>query len=125
MISRTTESENAATGAHDRVEFAGVPVGHHAQPDNFNLELFEYQVTQPDTESAARMLLLLLEQLDRHYGQWGPLFSAYAPGVAPAGLNRQLCTRIAGAVTTLFSRPDFTVSDSGYVQLMNLHRWLA
>lgn len=125
MISRTTESENAATGAHDRVEFAGVPVGHPAQPDNFNLELFEYQVTQPDTESAARMLLLLLEQLDRHYGQWGPLFSAYAPGVAPAGLNRQLCTRLAGAVTTLFSRPDFTVSDSGYVQLMNLHRWLA
>ncbi|EAO7619272.1 cobalt ABC transporter permease, partial [Salmonella enterica] len=40
-------------------------------------------------------------------------------------MNRQLCTRIAGAVTTLFSRPDFTVSDSGYVQLMNLHRWLA
>ncbi|EAW1478402.1 cobalt ABC transporter permease [Salmonella enterica subsp. enterica serovar Thompson] len=107
------------------MEFIGVPVGHHAQPDNFNLEQFEYWVTQPDTEQAARMLLLLLTQLDNHYGQWGPRFSAYAPGVPPASLNRQLCTRIAGAVTMLFSRPGFTVSDNGYVQLMNLHRWLA
>ncbi|ELD2659631.1 cobalt ABC transporter permease [Salmonella enterica] len=91
----------------------------------FNLEQFEYLVTQPDSEPAARMLLLLLTQLDSHYGQWGPQFSAYAPGGMQPGLNRQLCTRIAGAVTTLFSRPDFTVSDDGYVRLMSLHRWLA
>ncbi|EIS1622212.1 TPA: cobalt ABC transporter permease [Salmonella enterica subsp. enterica serovar Sandiego] len=125
MTSRTSEAENTTTGTHDRVEFVGVPVGHNAQPDNFNLEQFEYQVTQPDTEQAARMLLLLLTQLDNHYGQWGPRFSAYSPGTALEGLNPVLCTRIAGAVTTLFSRPDFTVSDEGYVQLMNLHRWLA
>ncbi|EIQ4461829.1 cobalt ABC transporter permease [Salmonella enterica] len=125
MTSRASEAENTTTGVPDRVEFIGVPVGHHAQPDNFNLEQFEYWVTQPDTEQAARMLLLLLTQLDNHYGQWGPRFSAYAPGVPPASLNRQLCTRIAGAVTMLFSRPGFTVSDNGYVQLMNLHRWLA
>ncbi|WP_139761639.1 hypothetical protein [Salmonella enterica] len=37
---------------------------HLSQPDNFNLEQFEYQVTQPDTESAARMLLFVLTQLD-------------------------------------------------------------
>ncbi|ECL7455490.1 glycosyltransferase, partial [Salmonella enterica subsp. enterica] len=107
------------------MEFVGVPVGHHTQPDNFNLEQFEYQVTQPDTELAARMLFFLLEQLDSNYGQWGPQFSAYSPGTALEGLNPVLCTRIAGAVTTLFSRPDFTVSDGGYIQLMNLHRWLA
>ncbi|HAT1684943.1 TPA: cobalt ABC transporter permease [Klebsiella oxytoca] len=94
-------------------------------PDRFNLELFEWQVTQPDTELPARALCLLLEQLDQHYGQWGPQFSAYAPGVSPGGLNRHLCTRLAGAVTTLLSRPDFQVSDGGYVRLMNLHRWLA
>ncbi|EAS6987063.1 hypothetical protein AABG87_003718 [Salmonella enterica] len=82
------------TGATDRVVFVGVPVGHLPQPDNFNLEQFEYQVTQADTESAARMLLFMLTQLDRHYGQWGPQFSAYAPGVADTGLNRQLCTWI-------------------------------
>ncbi|EDM7409311.1 cobalt ABC transporter permease [Salmonella enterica subsp. enterica serovar Sandiego] len=105
--------------------FVDVHVGHLPQPDNFNLEQFEYQVTQADTESAARMLLFMLTQIDLHYGQWGPQFSSYAPGVADTGLNRHLCTRIAGAVTTLFSRQDFTVSDGGYVRLMNLHRWLA
>ncbi|EPM1934609.1 cobalt ABC transporter permease [Salmonella enterica] len=94
-------------------------------PDIFNLELFEYQVTQSDAEPAARMLRLLLAQLDRHYGLWGPVFSRYAPGVSAEGVNRHVCTRIAGAITTLFSRPDFIVSDSGYVQLMDLHRWLA
>ncbi|EEL2512902.1 cobalt ABC transporter permease [Salmonella enterica] len=125
MTSRTSEAENTTTGTHSRGEFFSVAVGHHAQPDNFNLEQFEYQVTQPDTEQAARMLLFLLEQLDRNYGQWGPRFSAYSPGTALEGLNPVLCTRIAGAVTTLFSRPDFTVSEEGYVQLMNLHRWLA
>ncbi|EHU7088927.1 cobalt ABC transporter permease [Salmonella enterica] len=125
MNSRTSAVEKTATGVPDRVEFVGVPVGHHTQPDNFNLEQFEFQVTQPDTELAARMLFFLLEQLDSNYGQWGPQFSAYSPGTALEGLNPVLCTRIAGAVTTLFSRPDFTVSDGGYIQLMNLHRWLA
>lgn len=125
MTSRASAAENIVTGIPDRVEFVGVPVGHPAQPDRFNLEQFEYLVTQPDSEPAARLLLLLLTQLDSHYGQWGPQFSAYAPGVMQPGLNRQLCTRIAGAVTTLFSRPDFTVSDDGYVRLMSLHRWLA
>lgn len=125
MTSRISEVENTATDVRDLVEFIGVPVGHPAQPDMFNLEQFEYLVTQPDSEPAARMLLLLLTQLDSHYGQWGPQFSAYAPGVPPEGLNPVLCTRIAGAVTSLFSRPDFTVSDDGYVRLMSLHRWLA
>lgn len=125
MTSRTEPAEKKTTCATDRVAFVGVPVDHLSQPDNFNLEQFEYQVTQPDTESAARMLLFVLTQLDCHYGQWGPQFSAYTPGTSLEGLNPVLCTRIAGAVTTLFSRPDFTVSDGGYVQLMNLHRWLA
>ncbi|EAM5972427.1 hypothetical protein EQV05_25410, partial [Salmonella enterica] len=80
MTSRTSAAENTTTGIHDRVEFVGVPVDHHVQLHNFNLEQFEYQVTQPDTEQAARMLLFLLEQLDSNYGQWGPQFSAYSPG---------------------------------------------
>ncbi|WP_227744169.1 hypothetical protein [Hafnia paralvei] len=78
MASRTLEAEKTITGTLDRVEFVGVPVGHHTQPDNFNLEQFEYRVTQPDIEQAARMLLLLMTEVDNHYGQWGPRFSVYA-----------------------------------------------
>ncbi|HAK3334422.1 TPA: cobalt ABC transporter permease, partial [Salmonella enterica] len=91
----------------------------------FNLEQFEWRVHTEQTELACRELVFLLGELDRHYGQWGDAFRAFAPGQTPAGLNRHLCTRLAGAITTLFSRPGFSISDTGYVQLMNLHRWLA
>lgn len=120
-------------GNDDQVEFVGVPATGRdnvspqplSNPELFNLEHFEYLVTQPDTEVAARALRLLLEQLDCHYGQWGPVFSCYAPGVLSEEVNVHVCTRLAGAITTLFSRPGFHVSHDGFVQLMNLHRWLA
>lgn len=128
------QTETTTQNMHDgQVEFVGVPQSGvnstSPQPlsnsELFNLEHFEYLVTQPDTEVAARALRLLLEQLDHHYGLWGPVFSGYAPGMFPEELNRHVCTRLAGAITTLFSRPGFQVSHDGFVQLMNLHRWLA
>ncbi|EAT4156853.1 cobalt ABC transporter permease [Salmonella enterica] len=91
----------------------------------FNLEQFEWRVHTEETELACRELVFLLNELDRAYGQWSDRVRAYAPGQLSGTLNRHLCTRIAGAVTTLFSRPGFSISDTGYVQLMNLHRWLA
>ncbi len=73
MTFRTSEAENTTTETHDRVVFVGVVVDHHAQPDIFNLEPFEYLVTQPDTEQAARMLLLLLTPLDNHWTDPAPV----------------------------------------------------
>ncbi|ELM7275665.1 cobalt ABC transporter permease [Salmonella enterica] len=93
--------------------------------DNFCLERFEWQVQSGQTETAARELVFLLRQLDGHYGNWGAAFSAYAPGQRGENVNTHLCTRLAGSITTLFSHPGFSVSDEGYVQLMDLHRWLA
>ncbi|MCZ5593405.1 cobalt ABC transporter permease [Escherichia coli] len=91
----------------------------------FRLETFEWQVHQGLNEEAARALVSLLQMLDRHYAQWGDGFSAWAPGLTAEELNTHICTRIAGAVTALFSRPGFRVSDSGFEELMNYHRWLA
>lgn len=93
--------------------------------DNFQLEKFEWQAVAGDTELACRQLVFLLRKLDENYGLWGNAFQAHAPGGIPDELNCHICTRIAGAVTALFSRPNFTISDEGYVLLMNLHRWLA
>lgn len=91
----------------------------------FSLERFEWEVQAGGAEQACRELVFLLGQLDQHYGQWGGAVTAYAPGETEMSVNAYLCTRLAGAITTLFSRPGFTVSDEGYVRLMNLHRWLA
>ncbi|ENI8089365.1 cobalt ABC transporter permease [Salmonella enterica] len=93
--------------------------------EHIALESFEASVHQDNYEQAARVLLFTLEQLDKHYGQWGTYFSAYVPGQTSSEVNVHLCTRLAGAITTLFSRPDFNISDEGYIQLMGYHRWLA
>lgn len=91
----------------------------------FCLEEFEYHVHRGTVEDAARELLFLLNQLDRSYGQWGEYFQGYAPGQDSESTGPHLCTRLAGAITTLFCRADFSVSDNGFQQLMAFHRWLA
>lgn len=91
----------------------------------FELEQFEFLASRGEVESAARQLTLLLKQLDDNYAQWGDsvVVRSSLSGIHPT--NRHLCTRIAGAITTLFCRPDFSVSDNGFRLLMGLHRWLA
>ncbi|EFE8234379.1 cobalt ABC transporter permease [Escherichia coli] len=91
----------------------------------FRLETFEWQVHQGLNEEAARSLISLLKLLDSNYAQWGTGFSAWAPGLTEEEVNPHLCTRIAGSITALFSRPGFMVSDSGFAEMMNYHRWLA
>ncbi|WP_115431217.1 cobalt ABC transporter permease [Escherichia coli] len=92
---------------------------------HFRLETFEWQVHRGQNEEAARELFTLLQMLDASYAQWGAGFSAWAPGLPGDEVNPHLCTRLAGAITTLFSRPGFMVSDEGFAELMNYHRWLA
>ncbi|HBI5523678.1 TPA: cobalt ABC transporter permease [Salmonella enterica subsp. enterica serovar Welikade] len=108
---------------HDGVVVS--PEGSQPAISMFHLESFEWRVHTEETEQACRELVFLLGELDRAYGKWSEHILAWAPGQRPETLNRHLCTRIAGAVTTLFSRPGFSVSDEGYTRLMNLHRWLA
>lgn len=93
--------------------------------EQFSLETFEWEVQAGSAEQACRALVFLLGQLDSHYGKWGDCVTAYVPGETAVSVNAHFCTRLAGAVTTLFSRPGFSVSDEGYARLMNLHRWLA
>ncbi|WP_139817117.1 cobalt ABC transporter permease [Escherichia coli] len=104
---------------------AGTPSPTELAGLTFRLETFEWQVHRGHNEDAARELISLLQLLDRHYAQWGPGFSAWAPGVQGEEINPHICTRIAGGITALFSRPGFMVSDSGFETMMNYHRWLA
>lgn len=118
-------NKSAEPGLPEQATDAGTNPADVAAVNSFSLEAFEWQAQSGDTEPACRALLFLLNQLDRFYGQWGADFHFCAPDLPEDALNRHLCTRLAGAITTLFSRPGFSVSDDGYVQLMNYHRWLA
>ncbi|HAY0261775.1 TPA: cobalt ABC transporter permease [Escherichia coli] len=92
---------------------------------SLNLEHFEWLVNQNEHEPAARYLLRILAELDKNYAEWGAYFSAHTPGLISTEINENICTRLAGAITTLFSRPGFNISDNGFVEMMNFHRWLA
>lgn len=125
-------SHNNVRGAGDDTRELATTERSCAEDNNmpaitmFTLENFEWLVQNRDnTEKACQMLLFLLNQLDEHYGQWGECVTAYTPGLHPESLNRHICTRLAGAISTLFSRPGLVISDNGYTRLMNYHRWLA
>lgn len=111
--------KNAASSISDTENQQG-----SAEITRFQLEQFEYLVNTDQQELAARELLFLLHQLDNNYGLWGDKVNAFVPGQTELTLNAHVCTRLAGAITTLFSRPQFNISDDGFAQLMNLHRWL-
>ncbi|EHQ9014888.1 cobalt ABC transporter permease [Escherichia coli] len=92
---------------------------------DLNLEYFEWLVNSDEYETAARYLLRILSELDKNYANWGPCFSAHTPGLIATEANENICTRLAGAITTLFSHPRFNISDNGFVEMMGFHRWLA
>ncbi|MGL4861474.1 MAG: hypothetical protein ACRC5A_17425, partial [Enterobacteriaceae bacterium] len=94
-------------------------------PKIFNLERFEYLVNINAQEEATNELLFLLSQVDNYYGQWGGQVTANTNSVSAGEINQHVCTRLAGAITTLFSRPNFGLTEEGFIKLMLFYRWLA
>lgn len=100
------------------------PLNNPLWPTHFQLEAFEALVNTHQYEDAGRQLTFILNQLDEQYGEWGTTVSALTH-VPQDKLNIHLCTRLAGAITTLLSNPGFNLSLEGYRNLMGVHRWLA
>ena len=101
------------------------PVRDNALIDRFELEKFEYLVATREQETAGRQLVFLLNQIDAAFGGYGDKFQASASGSSSSEITVHLATRLAGAITSLFSDPAFHVTEDGFKQLMGLHRWLA
>lgn len=95
------------------------------KPGDFSLERFERLAYGRRHEEAAREMMSLLALLDRRYGALGRLGDSPG-GAAPAELrDAHFATRIAGALTAMFSDPGFHLSFGGFRQLVVWHRWLA
>ena len=97
--------------------------------DSFSLERFEYLCYSRQHETAARELARLLKMLDANYGRLDTSFMSVrskAIDMMPEALRDQhLLSRIAGAVSVLFSDPAFHISPDGFGQLIVFQRWLA
>ncbi len=91
------------------------------RPAEFSLSYFEFLVCTRRYEAAGRMLIFLLEELDAHYGRW----DVFSLNQQPQQQQEHYCNRLAAAIGNLFSDPGFIISDTGFLQLINFHRWIA
>lgn len=91
----------------------------------FSLTRFEYHAYRREHERAGQEFIALLRLLDRHYGQTGPGFQATVQvSLAGLDLDTHLLTRLASAVTALFTDPSTRLSPEGFSQLIHWHRWI-
>lgn len=87
----------------------------------FDLIGFEQVVYGRQHEAAARRLRDLLGAVAQSHGLAGLL------GCTPASCeaDAQLVNRLASAISALFADPAFELSELGYFEILNWHRWLA
>jgi glycosyltransferase involved in cell wall biosynthesis len=95
---------------------------------DFQLEKFECLAYSRQHELAMQELLKLLQMLDCGYGSFNENFSSctiLAMQVNSDLIDLHILTRIAAATTALFSDPEFHFSETGFIQVIQYHRWLS
>lgn len=92
--------------------------------DLFSLERLEHFAYSRQSEPAAREMLKLLTHLDTHMGQLGDVGNMPSGEYSADQRDAHFATRIASAVTAMFSDPAFELSDLGFQQLIYLQRWM-
>jgi hypothetical protein len=95
---------------------------------DFQLEKFECLAYSRQYEPAMQELLKLLQMLDGGYGSLNENFSSVtiqAMQVSSDLIDLHILTRIAAATTALFSDPEFHFSETGFIQVIQYHRWLS
>lgn len=94
---------------------------------DFQLEKFECLAYSRQYELAMQELLKLLQMLDSGYGSFNENFSSctiQAMQVNADLVDLHILTRIAAATTALFSDPEFHFSETGFIQVIQYHRWI-
>lgn len=87
----------------------------------FSLPYFEFLVCVRRYEEAGQLLVSMLDQLDTQYGRWD-VFSLKQQSIKQ---REHYCNRLAAAIGNLLSDPGFVLSETGFLQLINFHRWIA
>ena len=91
----------------------------------FSLDEFEQLVYTKENYVASFRLIGALALLEHNRGEVDANFLASDLNhLPPEERSERLCTRLASAISTLFSRHDFTPVDDCYRVLLTLHQWL-
>lgn len=93
-----------------------------------NVERFEQAVAEKNYEEACVELLNILGKLDSNFGAIdGIEFSMPAQLKEPTlkyDMVKYFCTRMATAISTLFSDKELVISDSGATRFFSFQRWM-
>ncbi len=92
-----------------------------------NVARFEKAVSDKQYETACVELLRILEKIDDNFGGIQDIEFAMPVQIARLEKDQMIyfCTRMAAAITVLFSDPALEISKSGAQQFFALQRWLA
>ena len=94
-----------------------------------SVENFEQAVAAKNYEAACVELLDILGRLDENFGGIQNIGFNFPSQLAEPTLEQErvvyFCSRMATAITELFSDPRFEVSDSGALRFLTLQRWIS
>lgn len=94
-----------------------------------SVDIFEQAVASKNYELACAQLIAILEQLDRNFGLIHTIEFSRPQQLALHTMEKEntvyFCTRMANAITTLFSDKNLEISEIGAQQFFALQRWLA
>ncbi|OOR98249.1 adhesin [Haemophilus paracuniculus] len=90
---------------------------------------FEEAVAAKNYEVACTELLSILSEIDARFGEVDGVDCTYPKQLAEATMlqyrNEYFCTRMATAITTLFSDPKLSISEAGALRFFTLQRWIS
>ncbi|KAE9531787.1 UDP-glucose:protein N-beta-glucosyltransferase [Ursidibacter arcticus] len=92
-----------------------------------SLHRFEKEVAAKNYEMASRELLKILEKLNSNFGGISGIECKVPHQLANLEQEKIVlfCTRMADAITRLFSDPKLEISESGAVRFLTLQRWIS
>ncbi|MGY4674302.1 UDP-glucose:protein N-beta-glucosyltransferase [Ursidibacter arcticus] len=92
-----------------------------------SLHRFEKEVAAKNYETASRELLKILEKLNSNFGGISGIECKVPHQLANLEQEKIVlfCTRMADAITRLFSDPKLEISESGAVRFLTLQRWIS
>ena len=92
-----------------------------------NVMRLEAEIAKKDYEAACRELLAILGKFDSNFGGIQEIECNFPQQLN--GLEEEravyLCTRLANAITALFTDPNLVISESGAKSFLVLQRWIS
>ncbi len=103
---------------------ATIMTAHTNQP---SVSCLEQYIAAKQHEQACAELLNILYKLDSNFGNVNQIEFDFPTQLTDLESERYVyfCTRMADAISRLFTQTDLIISESGFMRFMIVQRWIA